>query len=82
MVLEDIGPMGPARLFAIARILLHGQVALGMIGCLSFVYGTIHPGERGGSLGGERERRKTTSKKKKKKNATKVATPHLCFSKA
>ena len=46
MVLEDMGPMGPAKLFAIARILLHGQVALGMIGCLSFVYGTIHPGER------------------------------------
>ena len=46
MVLEDLGPLGPARLFALARILLHGQVVLGLIGSLSFVYGTIHPGER------------------------------------
>lgn len=46
MALDDLGPMGPGRLFAIARVLLHGQVALGLIGSLSFVYGTIHPGER------------------------------------
>jgi hypothetical protein len=45
MALDDLGPLGPARLFALARILLHGQVALGLIGSLSFVYGTIHPGE-------------------------------------
>ena len=44
-VLDDIGTMGPARLFHYARVLLHGQVVFGMIGCLTMVYGTIHPGQ-------------------------------------
>jgi hypothetical protein len=45
MGLDDLGFLGPGRLFAIARVLLHAQVALGLIGSLSFVYGTIHPGK-------------------------------------
>ena len=44
-VLDDISTMGPARLFHYARVLLHGQVVFGMIGCLTMVYGTIHPGQ-------------------------------------
>lgn len=42
---DDLGKFGPSRLFAAARILLHGQVVFGMIGCLTMVYGTIHPGQ-------------------------------------
>lgn len=45
MTVDTLGQPGPAQLFALARILLHGQVALGLVGSLTFVYGTIHPGE-------------------------------------
>ena len=44
MGVEEITAVGPARLFALARVLLHLQVMAGMIGCLTFVCGTIHPG--------------------------------------
>jgi hypothetical protein len=44
-VFDDLSTMGPNRLFSYARILLHGQVVFGMIGCLTMVYGTIHPGQ-------------------------------------
>ena len=44
-MLQDVLDLGPARLFGLARLLLSIQVMVGMVGCLAFVYGTIHPGQ-------------------------------------
>ena len=44
-LVDDLGSLGPSRLFGAARLLLHGQVLFGMVGCLTMVYGTIHPGQ-------------------------------------